>query len=467
MWPLHAERRSLRGRLFLAWLAMLAMSCGAEAGPASTAAADGVDPGADQSSTAGGDAMGATDIAAGDGEVGGDATGHAPDGAPIADIPLVSDAGPKVDIACAGPELCNNKDDDCDGQTDEEAACDDGDPCTIGELCKAGSCTAGSANPCEPLSDCSKGSCDPAKGCVFTAIPGPCDDGSACTKNDACANGFCVGDWLTCDDGDPCTNDTCDTVKGCAHQVVPNEVPCGDKKVCIAGKCVADGTLYAHTSSQLYKLDLKTKSFALVGKFSFDKSAGSVTDIALNRTQTLYAVTFNNLFTCATANATCKWLMSLPTSFNGMTFVPIGTVYKDKEALIGIANNGGWYRVDYQAAKPGLKLLGSYGAGYSSSGDAFSVLGVGTFATVKAPGVSGDALVKVDPKTGKVIQNLGAIGASNLYGFAWWDGVFYGFASSGQVWDINVTTGKGKLLSGFNIPKVSWWGAGVSTEAGP
>ena len=58
--------------------------------------------------------------------------------------------------------------------------------------------------------------------------------------------------------------------------------------VCAAGVCVSKGTLFAHTSSSLYKLDLKTKSFALVGKFTFNKSSGSVTDIALDRSSSLY-----------------------------------------------------------------------------------------------------------------------------------------------------------------------------------
>ena len=370
-----------------------------------------------------------------------------------------------ADTACQADETCNGEDDDCDGQTDEGAPCDDGDACTAGDACLSGKCQPGQPASCEDKSGCNKGACDPAKGCVYTPIAGPCDDGSACTKDDSCISGLCIGDWLTCDDKDPCTNDTCDTVKGCEHVTVPDEVPCDDKKVCIKGKCVADGTLYAHTSSQLYKLDIASKTFALVGSFTFNKSSGSVTDIALNRTQNLYAVTFNDLFTCTTFNAACTWLMKLPTSFNGMTFVPMGTVYKDKEALIGIANNGGWHQIDFQAAVPTIKQLGSYGAGYTSSGDAFSVLGIGTFATVNKTGVSGDVLVEVEPTTGKVIKDLGAIGGSALYGFAWWDGVFYGFASSGQVWDVDVATGKGKQLSGFNIPKVSWWGAGVSTEA--
>ncbi len=347
------------------------------------------------------------------------------------------------------------------------AGCDDGDKCTSGDTCAKGVCTPGPATDCTPSTSCATGACDPAKGCVFAEKTGPCDDGSACTTDDTCTNAFCKGAPLNCDDGNACSDDSCDPVKGCVHTATANDVPCGGTKVCAAGSCVSAGTLYAHTSSALYQLDLKTKAFTLVANFTFDKSGGSVTDIALDRSSSLFAVTFGDLFTCKTTNAKCTWLMKLPTSFNGLTFVHKGTIYPAQDALIGVANDGGWYHVDYQATPPKLKKLGSYGSGYTSSGDAFSVLGIGTYATVKKSGVGGDVLVRVDPKTGKVLQDLGGIGASNLWGFAWWDGVFYGFASNGAVWDIDVKTGKGKQLSGFTIPKAAWWGAGVSTEAGP
>lgn len=472
----------VRQAVSLTW-AVLAMmtACGGEAAPAGvdagstggatdSAAADdgqGVDVGLAGHDGAGASADGAgpdVGVAAGDtAGAGGDTAGPAGDVAGGGDGAA---SGGDSAAGCAQLEACNGLDDDCDGLTDEQSPCDNDDPCVTGAQCVAGACQGGAPKVCTSANPCVEGSCVPTKGCVYSGLTGPCDDGDLCTTGDTCASGFCAGTYLTCADTNACTTDSCKAGQ-CQHDPLPDDTPCDMKKVCIAGACVPDGTMYAHTSSALYKLDLKTKSFSLVAAFSFDKSGGSVTDIALNRDQNLYAVTFGDLFVCTTATAKCSWQMKLPTSFNGLTFVPIGTVFADQEALIGIANNGGWHLIDFKAAKPSLKQLGSYGSGYTSSGDAFSVLGIGTFATVKKGGVSGDVLVKVDPKTGKVLQDLGAIGASDLYGFAWFDGVFYGFAASGQVWDIDVGTGKGKLLGGFSIPKVSWWGAGVSTEIAP
>ncbi len=228
------------------------------------------------------------------------------------------------------------------------------------------------------------------------------------------------------------------------------------------------GTLYAHTSSTLWKLNLGTLTFGKVGKFSFNKSFGSVTDIALDKNGVLYAITFNDVFVCSEITAKCTWLAKLPQSFNGLTFVPLGTVDKNDEALIGIANSGTWNHIKVNAGKATIKKLGSYGGGWQSSGDAFSVEGIGTFATVNKGGFStgGDSLVKVDPKTGKILKVIGSTNAKSLWGFAWWGGVFYGFSSSGVVYAINEKTGKAKPVSGMKVPKgQSWWGAGVSTRA--
>ena len=223
--------------------------------------------------------------------------------------------------------------------------------------------------------------------------------------------------------------------------------------------------LYAQTSTHLYRLDPVKKAFVLIGKFNFDKLGGSVTDIALDDGDSLYAVTFNNVFSCSHVTAKCKWLAKLPTSFNGLTFVPKGTVEPNKDALIGIGNDGSWNHIVIKGNTATVKKLGSYGSGYTSSGDAFSVKGVGTFATV-VKGAGGDKLIEVDPKTGKLIKLVGNIGASSLWGFAWSNSVFYGFSSNGKVYRIDEATGAGTPLAGITIPiGVSWWGAGVSTRA--
>lgn len=223
--------------------------------------------------------------------------------------------------------------------------------------------------------------------------------------------------------------------------------------------------VFAHSSDTLYRLD--KNGFVKIGYFTFDKNPGSMTDIAIDKLGTLYAVTFDELFTCEAKTAKCKWIASLPESFNGLTFVPKGTVKPNDEALIGIANSGTWNLIDVKGSTATVTKLGNY-AGYTSSGDAFSVESIGTFATVKSSGSFGgtDILVEIDPANGSVKKKVGDTGVSDLWGFAWFGGKFYGFSSNTNVYEIDTTTAKAKVATGFVVPKgVAWWGAGVSTRA--
>jgi hypothetical protein len=120
------------------------------------------------------------------------------------------DAG---DAACAGAP--------------PDAPCDDDDACTSGDRCIAGSCTgsfveptscAPSTAPCIGASACSPltGECAPGQPLSAT----PCDDGNACTSDDACQDGACVGvETRSCDDNDPCTLDACGKTD-CTHTTI-------------------------------------------------------------------------------------------------------------------------------------------------------------------------------------------------------------------------------------------------------
>ncbi len=170
----------------------------------------------------------------------------------------------------------------------ENIACEDGNPCTAGDLCTAGICKSG-ANNCScatdgdckggnlctgllfcdktkqpftcqinPLSkvncdqslnnDCQTNSCDGQKGCILNKKPDgfACDaDGNVCTVGDACSGGYCMpGAKDTCDDSNPCTTDSCDTKGGCSH--VNNTSPCdADGDACTAGDACVGGNCLA------------------------------------------------------------------------------------------------------------------------------------------------------------------------------------------------------------------------------
>ncbi len=176
--------------------------------------------------------------------------------------------------ACSGKaatdEICNAKDDDCDGQTDEGtcddknpctadtcgatgctniptpgAKCDDGDACTLPDLCSGGgkpACT-GTPKVCADDNPCTQDTCDAQSGaCKNAAAAGPCDDGDPCTDQDTCTGGLCTGGAKTCDDKDPCTVDSCVAGKGCVAAPGKAGTPCDDGSACTSGDvCAVSG----------------------------------------------------------------------------------------------------------------------------------------------------------------------------------------------------------------------------------
>lgn len=111
---------------------------------------------------------------------------------------------------CAGTALdCSSLDDGCivgtcNGTTglceavavNEGDACNDGNLCTVSDVCIGGVC-GGSPKDCTALnSGCSLGICNVSTGrCERSNINDGliCDDGFTCTSNDVCTNGFCTG----------------------------------------------------------------------------------------------------------------------------------------------------------------------------------------------------------------------------------------------------------------------------------
>ncbi|MSQ82390.1 MAG: hypothetical protein EXR77_05655 [Myxococcales bacterium] len=144
-------------------------------------------------------------------------------------------------------DACNKVSGDC-SWTGKSGACNDGNPCTVNESCKTGQCAGGEVKVCDDKEVCTTDSCDVKVGCVNAAVAtgGKCDDGSACTANDACANGKCTGPAPSCNDGNACTTDGCDPKTG-QCTLTSNTLPCqaGDKcqtpGTCKNGQCAASG----------------------------------------------------------------------------------------------------------------------------------------------------------------------------------------------------------------------------------
>ena len=149
--------------------------------------------------------------------------------------------GPAVDCDDSNPcttETCDPQE-GC-GYELNQAECDDADACTAGDSCLDGVCQPGGALDCDDDSPCTEDSCQSDIGCVYVNLDGNCDDGDACTSDDACVAGLCVGQAVDCDDGSSCTLDSCDVDAGCQHALV--EPCCGNGLVEPPEQC-DDGNL--------------------------------------------------------------------------------------------------------------------------------------------------------------------------------------------------------------------------------
>ena len=221
--------------------------------------------------------------------------------------------------------------------------------------------------------------------------------------------------------------------------------------------------IYAQSSGTLYTVDVVDYTVATVSAFKWPNDGGGhqMTDIAIDRHGVLYGVTFERLYVCNPGTAQCFNLGTLPGSFNGLTWIPAGTLDPDKDSLIGITNNGTWNHLKVMNGQVTSMQLGSYGPGFSSAGDAFSIEGVGTFAAVTKQGVNSTVIVSVNPLTGKVESELAVTqGFSSIFGLAGWEGLIIAFNSGGEMIKIDPVT---KAVTDLGDKNIGWWGAAVGT----
>jgi MYXO-CTERM domain-containing protein len=137
--------------------------------------------------------------------------------------PACVDAPPQVWIAAATVDICSGV---MDG-----ALCNDQNACTINDRCQAGVCVgiaATDGTPCTDGNQCTTGDVCTLGLCQGAPVleGNPCTDGEPCTEPDTCTQGQCVpGPAKVCNDGIACTMDECMVGVGCRFLVVG---PCPD-----------------------------------------------------------------------------------------------------------------------------------------------------------------------------------------------------------------------------------------------
>jgi hypothetical protein len=223
--------------------------------------------------------------------------------------------------------------------------------------------------------------------------------------------------------------------------------------------------IYAHSADTLYRLDANSKQVALVGPFS--GGCSSVIDIAIDSSSNAYVTTSSDLWKVDLQTAACTNIAS-GSYPNSLSFVPKGTLDPNVEAMVGY--NGSTY-IRINTTTGAVQNVGALTGGYMSSGDIVSVIGGGTFLTVKGGNANcNDCLLQIDPKTGDLVQSYGSVKHVDVFGLAFWAGTAYGFDNGGDVFSISWQNG---TLTTTDIPVpnpppgLQFWGAGSTTAAPP
>lgn len=254
--------------------------------------------------------------------------------------------------------------------------------------------------------------------------------------------------------GDPCDEDR-------DGDEIPNPRDLFPEDPTLPGVASQDH-VYAHGPYDLWRLDVPSRQLQSLGGFRFDRRAGSITDVAIDRYGVLYAVSFSDAFVCSPDTAECWWIGALPGSYNGLTFVPDDLGQED--VLVGIATGGVWTGFRDVPLSFTSQPWGGYGSGFSSSGDAFHIRGQGTYAAVNQAGRSSVVIVEVDTR-GRVVREVVEItGTYGVYGIGGWTETIFAFASGGDIFEIKPATGAYSVIA--RNPG-GWWGAGVKTIVVP
>ena len=162
------------------------------------------------------------------------------DACTVGDVCVGGDCKAGIAKQCADGNPCT--DDGCESGsgctfTANEAGCTDGNACTDNDTCDGGLCQPGQVIFCNDNNPCTVETCHPTLGCQSNFATGACEDGDQCTINDLCDQGVCnAGPAPNCDDGNVCTDDGCDSGSGCTH--LANTVACQtDGQPCTEDVC--------------------------------------------------------------------------------------------------------------------------------------------------------------------------------------------------------------------------------------
>ena len=224
--------------------------------------------------------------------------------------------------------------------------------------------------------------------------------------------------------------------------------------------------VYAHSATELYRIDPETLIQSLVGEFTFEGTAKHITDIAVDKNGAMIGISLDTVYAIDRATAAATWLSTYDSGGSGMTslsFVPTDLDDPDSdERLVAADFDGVVWEID--AATGEMTAIGNYnesGSDIGSSGDIVAIYDFGIVATVNVEGEEDDYLARIDPATWRA-EVIGDTGYDDIFGLGFWGGHIYGFTDNKEFVTIDPDTGQVVQMS---LGTIEWWGAGVTTIA--
>jgi hypothetical protein len=236
--------------------------------------------------------------------------------------------------------------------------------------------------------------------------------------------------------------------------------------------------VYAHSGTQLYRIDTADLDVLPVGPFGSALGSASMTDIAVDKDRHMIGISLGKIFSIDPDTGAATMLAEFPADgggFTSLSFVPLDATDPDSaERLIAADDQGAVFEIDPETGV--ATEIGSYGETADgdvirSSGDIVSVRGVGTLATVTIglPFSNTDYLAWVDTTTWEATPiGGGSTGYDRIFGLGYWGGTIFGFiddgttAGTGQLVTIDAETGAATPATQSSF---RWYGAGVTTRA--
>lgn len=224
--------------------------------------------------------------------------------------------------------------------------------------------------------------------------------------------------------------------------------------------------VYAHSATELFRIDPDTLVPTSVGTFSFSGTAKNITDIAVDKNGDMIGISLDTVYAIDRDTAEATLLSTYDSGGSGMTslsFVPTDINDPDSsERLVAADFDGVVWEIDPDTGD--MTEIGNYnasGADIGSSGDIVAIFDFGIVATVNVEGYDTDYLARIDPTTWHATL-LGDTGYDSIFGLGFWGGEVYGFTDNKEFVTIDADTGQ---VVHMTLGSVAWWGAGVTTLA--